>query len=161
MRGVSSTFTIDETHGMLRQPGVQQRVSSDSRGWSSIYASTQRELPFEASFRARDDQLIVLNWGAPVRLHRRIPKGENTGLIPSGGLVMTPGGMEFAIRIDRTVHTLHVYLRRELIREVAADIVTGDPANLEILPRFGDSDPLIERLMFCVKRETCRTHSTP
>jgi AraC family transcriptional regulator len=151
MPDASSAFTIAETHGMLRQPGVQMRVSSDDRGWSSIYASIQRELPFEASFKARDEPLVVLNWGAPVTLHRRIPKGEHSGLIPSGGLVMTPGGMDFGIRVGSTVHTIHLYLRRALIGEVADDIVIGDPVNLEILPRFGDSDPLIERLMFGVR----------
>ncbi len=150
MPDASSAFTIAETHGMLRQPGVQKRVSSDDRGWSSIYASMQRELPFEASFKARVDPLIVLNWGAPVMLHQRIPKGELSGLIPSGGLVMMPAGMDFGIRVGSTVHTIHLYLRRALIGEVADDIVIGDPVNLEILPRFGDSDPLIERLMFGV-----------
>lgn len=145
-----SAFTLAETHGMLRQPGVQMRVSSDDRGWSSIYASMQRELPFEASFKARNDPLIVLNWGAPVMLHRRVAKGEHSGLIPSGGLVMTPAGLDFGIRVGSTVHTVHLYLRQALMGEVAGDIVIGDPARLEILPRFGDSDPLIERLMFGV-----------
>lgn len=150
MPAASSAFTIAETHGMLRQPGVQMRMSSDDRGWSSIYASMQRELSFEASFKARDDQLIVLNWGAPVMLHRRMPKGEDSVLVPSGGLVMQPGGMEFGIRVGGIVHTIHLYLRRALIREVADDIAIGDPFNVEILPRSGDSDPLIERLMFGV-----------
>ncbi len=150
MPDASSAFTVAETHGMLRQPGVQMQVSSDNRGWSSIYASMQRELPFEASFKARSDPLIVLNWGAPVMLYQRVPKGERSGLIPSGGLVMTPGGMDFGIRVASTVHTIHLYLRRALMGEVAGDILTGDPGSLEILPRFGDSDPLIERLMFGV-----------
>jgi len=151
MSGISSTFTIAETHGMLRQPGVQMRVSSDDRGWSSIYASTQRELPFEAAFTARDDQLVVLNWGAPVTLYRRVPKGEDSGRIPSGGLVMIPGGMDFGLRVGGIVHTLHLYLRRALITEVAADIVVGDPSDLDIVPRFGDTDPLIEHLMLAVR----------
>lgn len=155
MPDASRAFTIAETHGMLRQPGVQMRVSSDDRGWSSIYASMQRELSFEASFKARDDQLIVLNWGAPVTLHRRIPKGEDSRLIPSGGLVMMPGGIDFGIRVGGTVHTIHLYLRTALIREVADDLVTGDPFHFEILPRSGDSDPLIERLMFGVMDALC------
>jgi AraC family transcriptional regulator len=150
MPDASSAFTVAETHGMLRQPGVQMQVSSDDRGWPSIYASMQRELPFEASFKARNDPLIVLNWGAPVMLHQRVPKGERSGLIPSGGLVMTPDGMDLGIRVASTVHTIHLYLRRALVSEVAGDIVIGDPVSLDILPRFGDSDPLIERLMFGV-----------
>jgi hypothetical protein len=33
------------------------------------------------------------------------------------------------------------------VREVAADILDCDPARIEILPRFGDRDALIERLI--------------
>ena len=37
--------------------------------------------------------------------------------------------------------------RRSLIGEVAEDIVVGDPSGLEILPRFGERDTLIERVV--------------
>jgi AraC family transcriptional regulator len=131
------------------------RVSSDNRGWSSISASTQRELPFEASFEALDDQLIVLHLSPSVTVHRRIPKGEDSRVIPYGGMVMMPGGMDFGVRVGGAVRTLHLYLRRALISEVAADILVGDPADLEILPRFGDNDPLIEHLMFGVRDALC------
>ena len=60
MSAKSSSFTVRETHGMLRLPGVKVSASSDTRGWSSLYASEQLEIPFEQSFDAVDDQLIVL-----------------------------------------------------------------------------------------------------
>ena len=97
----------------------------------------------------------MLNWGAPVTLYRRIPKGEDSGVIPSGGLVLMPGGLDFDIRIGSTVHTLHLYLRRALIGEVADDIVVGDPVNLEIIPRFCADDPLIEQLFLGVRDALC------
>jgi hypothetical protein len=40
---------------------------------------------------------------------------------------------------------------RALIEEVTQSIRTGDPKQVEMLPRFGDSDPLIERLMLGVR----------
>jgi hypothetical protein len=42
---------------------------------------------------------------------------------------------------------LHLYLRRALIQEVAADIIDRDPTQLETLPRLGERDSLIESLM--------------
>src|SRR5262249_2842561 len=45
---------------------------------------------------------------------------------------------------------IHLYLRRSLIKEVASDVIGRDPANIEIVPRFGTSDPLIERLLLAV-----------
>jgi len=61
MSAKSSSFTVRETHGMLRRPGVKVAASSDDRGLSSLYASEQLEIPFELSFAAVDDPLIVLH----------------------------------------------------------------------------------------------------
>jgi hypothetical protein len=80
-------------------------------------------------------------------VHRRVAKGEDSRLIPAGGMFMMPGGMDFGARVSGAVRTLHLYLRRALLQEVAADILDCDPAHIEILPRFGDRDPLIERLI--------------
>jgi AraC family transcriptional regulator len=151
MSAESSSFTVRETHGMLRLPGVKVSASSDSRGWSSLYASEQLELPFEQSFDAVDDQLIVLHLDGPVTVHRRVQKGESSRVIPPGGMFMMPGGMDFGVRVEGTLQSLHLYLRRAVLEEVAGDLVAGDPAHVEILPRFGDSDPLIERLLLGVR----------
>src|SRR5215813_14417314 len=99
----SSSFTIRETHGMLRLPGVKVSASSDDRGWSSLYASEQLERPFERSFDAVDDQLIVLHLDGPITVHRRVQKGESSRLIPPGGLFMMPGSMDFSVRVGGTL----------------------------------------------------------
>jgi AraC family transcriptional regulator len=147
MSPVPENFTVRQTHGPLWQPGVQIRASSDNRGWSSLYASLQRELPFEGTFGAVEDQLVVLHLDGPVMVHRRVAKGEDSRLIPAGGMFMMPGGMDFGARVSGAVRTLHLYLRRALLQEVAADILDCDHAHIEILPRFGERDPLIERLI--------------
>ena len=151
MPPASNGFTIGETHGILLRRDLEILVSSEDRAWPSLYASLQRESPFEGTFDAVDDQLIVLHLDGPVTVHRRISKGESSRLIPPGGLFMMPGGMDFGVRLAGTLHTLHLYLRRTLIEEVASSMLTGDPAHLELLPRFGDSDPLIERLLLGVR----------
>jgi AraC family transcriptional regulator len=148
----SCSFTVRDTHGMLRLPGVKVSASSDTRGWSSLYASEQLEIPFEQSFDAVDDQLIVLHLDGPVTVHRRVQKGESSRVIPSGGMFMMPGGMDFSVRVDGTLQSLHLYLRRAVLEEVAGEMVAGDPGRVEILPRFGDSDPLVERLMLGVRQ---------
>lgn len=66
-------------------------------------------------------------------------------------MFMMPGGMDFSVRVGGTLQSLHLHLRRAVLEEVAGDLVAGDAKHLEILPRFGDSDPLIERLMLGVR----------
>ncbi len=144
MTGASDGFAVHETHRILLQPGFQISVSSDNRGWTSLYASVQREVPYEGFYNAVDDQLIVLHLDGPATVHRGIPKGEDSRLIPPGGMTMMPGGMDFRVRLGEPLHTLHLYLRRALLEEVAAAMLPGDPAHIEILPCLGDSDPLIK-----------------
>jgi AraC family transcriptional regulator len=105
----SESFTVCETHGMLMQPGIRVQASSDDRGWSSLYASVQQEIPFEGTFNAVDDQLIVLHLDGPVMVHCRVPKGEVSRLIPPGGMVLMPGGMDFGVRLSGRLRTLHLY----------------------------------------------------
>ena len=99
---------------------------------------------YEGFYNAVDDQLIVLHLDGPATVHRGIPKGEDSRLIPPGGMTMMPGGMDFRVRLGEPLHTLHLYLRRALLEEVAGTMLAGDPSHIEILPCFGDSDPLIE-----------------
>jgi len=143
----AANFTIRETHGVLQRPGVQVLLSSDSRAWSSLYASVQRELPFEGTFDAVADLGMVLHLDGPVMVYCRTPRGENSRLNQAGAIVMIPGGMDVRVRLGGTARSLHLYLRRALINEVAADIIDRDPTHVEILPRFGEHDPLMEALM--------------
>ena len=147
MPAASIGFAIGETHGGLLRPANEIQASSDDRAWPSLYASLQREMPFEDSFDAVDDPLIVLHLDGPVTVHCRIRKGESSRRIPPGGMVIMPGGMGYRVRLGAPLQTLHLYLRRALVEEVAQSILPGDPGRLELLPRFGDNDPLIEHLM--------------
>jgi len=151
----STGFTVSETHGANRRAGARVppeiEVSSNSWAWTSLYTSLQRESPFEDTFDAVDDQLIILHLDGPVSVHGRVRKGETSCLIPPGGLFMIPGGMDFSVRLGGPLLTLHLYLRRSLIQEVTQSIQPGDPTQVELLPRIGDSDPLIERLMLGVR----------
>lgn len=147
MSVVAASFTVQETHGVLQRPGVQVLLSSDHRGWSSLYASVQRETPFEGAFNPVADHAMVLHLDGPTMVHLRTPRGENSRLNPAGAFVMVPGGMDCRVRLGGTARSLHLYLRRALVEEVAADTIDRDPTHVEILPRLGDRDPLIESLM--------------
>jgi AraC family transcriptional regulator len=155
MPPTSDGFTVSETHGANRRSGAPMppeiHASSNTWAWPSFYASLQRELPFEDTFDAVEDQLIILHLDGPVTVHRRVSKGESSRLIPPGGLFMAPGGMDFSVRLGGTLQTLHLFLGRALIEEVTQSIQPGDPSQIELLPRLGDSDPLIERLMLGVR----------
>jgi AraC family transcriptional regulator len=144
-------FDVDQTHGILLREGISRQTRSDAQGWRSLYAATQREQPYEARFASVPDHLIVLHLCGPVAIERDLHRGSDRCFIPQGGMHMIPGGADFRVKLCGELATLHLYLRDDVLREIAAECLPGDPAALELLPRFGDTDPMLERLLHAVR----------
>jgi len=151
MTPAPTSFGVRETHGILWRSENAIRAASDGRGWTSLYASAQRELPYEGLFPAVRDQLVVLHLDGPVAIDRS-PRGNAVRyLVPAGGVHLVPGGEEFGVRLNGVLETLHVYVRRAVIEEVAAEMIEGDPAALEIPARIRDADPALRPLLAAVE----------
>jgi AraC family transcriptional regulator len=148
---VSVPFRIEETHGILSRPENKIRASSDRFGWSSLYASAQREIPYEGYFPAVKDQLIVQHLDGPVPIDRLHGPNPARCVVPAGGLHLVPGGLDFGVRLMGALSTLHVYVRRSIIEEVAGELTDGDPANIEIAPQFLAPDPALTSLMSAIR----------
>lgn len=136
-------FRVQETHGILTRPQNQAQVSSDSCQWTSLYASAQREQPYEGRFPAVPDQLLVLHRSGPVALERLEGHRPRCVTVPAGGVHLYPGGSPFGVRLMGELDTLHVYIRRAVLEEVAAEMIDGDPANLEIPPDIIAPEPVL------------------
>ena len=150
--GSLAPFGVRETHGILIRPGAEIRASSDRR-WSSIFASAQREHPYEGLFPAVNDQLLVLHVSGPVEVVRRL--GANTArcAVPAGGIHLIPGGMELGVALAGVLDTVHCYIRRAVIEEVAGDLIKGDPAKIEIPAVFAELEPSLRNLIHLVEFE--------
>jgi AraC family transcriptional regulator len=144
MRSSSQPFTVDQTHGILSRPEHHIEASSDSLGWTSLYASTQREGAYQARFRPVEDHLIIVHLDGPVEVSRDLNGDRVQRLVQPGGLFILPANREFSVRLGGALATVHVYVRGSVVREAAAELAVGDPDTIEILPRLGEHDDLIE-----------------
>jgi AraC family transcriptional regulator len=144
-------FLVHETHGILSRPENHIRASSDRFGWTSLYASAQREIPYEGYFPAVKDQLIVQHLDGPVPIDRLHGPNAARCVVPAGGLHLVPGGLDFGVRLMGALSTLHVYVRRSVIEEVAAELLDGDPALVEIAPQFLAPDPALGALLAAIQ----------
>lgn len=142
-------FGVHETHGILLRPEHSIQVSSDQLGWHSVYASLQHEKPYEAEFGAVEDCLVILHLGGPVGVERRLGSKRERRVVPAGGLFILPGGVDFGVRLEGELDSLHIYLRRALLNEVASEL--GMTANIDILPSLGEPDLLAEQLALGVR----------
>ena len=76
-------LTLDDTNGILRRPWVSPERTSRGLGWEQLYLSTQRELPYRASFGsawARSPlctDLGVFSVGHRLRLTDDAPPGRS------------------------------------------------------------------------------------
>jgi AraC family transcriptional regulator len=147
MTGGKDEFAIGETHGILSRPGVQVHCSSEGMGWTSLYASAQREPPFQGVFSARPDTLIVLHLDGPAGVTRKLGETEARRMMAPGALFILPGGIDVGLKLEHALESLHIYVRKEVLDRVAAEM--GAP-EAQLLPRMGVRDPLIEQLALCV-----------
>jgi AraC family transcriptional regulator len=146
----SGGFGVHETHGILLRPENRVRASSDRLGWKSVYASVQREAPYEAQFGAVRDHLVILHLDGPVGVERQLGSQRERRVVPAGGLFILPGGMDFGVRLEGELDSLHIYLRNELMCEVAEELGL-DRATVELFPSLGEPDLLVERLALGVR----------
>ena len=151
MERSGGAFGVRETHGILWRPEHRVRATSEGLGWTSLYASTQREAPYKASYGAVCDHLVILHLDGPVGVNRVLGKKEERRKTGPGGLFILPGGVDFGVQLEGVLESLHVYLRDAVLREMAADLTRGDPAHVELVPRLGGGDPLIEHLALGIR----------
>jgi AraC family transcriptional regulator len=151
MERSGSAFSVRETHGILLRPEHRIHAASEGLGWSSLYASAQREAPYEASYRAVRDHLVILHIDGPVVVGRVDGKSQQRRTVRPGGSSVLPGGMAFSVQLEGGFESLHVYLRDAVLREVAAELLGGDPARIELVPRLGAQDPLLEQLALGIR----------
>jgi AraC family transcriptional regulator len=149
--GFAAGFGVKETHGILWQPANEVRAASDGLGWDSLYASTQREVPYQGQFSAVKDHLIILHLDGPVGVSRALGRTQSHRVVGPGGLFMLPGGLDFGVRLEGYLESLHLYLRNEIVEEVANDFGIKGAGRSELVPRLGVRDPMIEQMALNVR----------
>ena len=134
--------TLADTHGLVTRSGTQIWASSEGLGWRSVFATAQREAPFEEHCRAVADHLIVVHLSGPVRVCRTLEGRQESRLVPPGGVFIMPGEAEFGVRLEGPLDTVHFYLQRDVVNEIADWFEVGhQPAC--IIPRLAPQPALI------------------
>ncbi len=134
-------FSTDQTHDVLRRCKADIAATSEGLGWSSVYASVQREQPFEANFSRWADCLMVLHRSGPVAMTFRSDGRAASRHIVKGGLWFLPAGHECEVSLHASLDTTHIYLRSTLF----------DAARLaDLAPLFGTYDPILQRLAVAI-----------
>jgi AraC family transcriptional regulator len=128
------------------QSGQTIMKSSESLGWSSLFASHQREAPYRADFNARNMGLVIVHMNGPAEVERYLSGERMQRKVPTGGVFFLPPGRDFGVHLKQDLETVHMYLPMEYLQAAAAELCKGDAEQIEFLPRLGEQDPTIESL---------------
>jgi AraC family transcriptional regulator len=140
-------FGIEDTHRILHQFQADIRGSSEGLGWSSAFASVQRERAYEGKLHALSDSLMVLHRGGPVDITYTVG-GKSVGRhIPKGGVFFLPAGHECDVALHAALDSTHIYLRSDLFAEAEAgahNVLGG------LAPMYGENDAVLAHLAAAV-----------
>jgi len=140
-------FRGSDTHGVLQRFGADIRATSEGHGWSSIYASIQRENPFEGRFEAIADDLIVLHRSGPVQTTFASGGHVTSRCIPKGSIFFLPAGHACEVGLRGALDTLHIYLRANLV------------SVYNVTPLLVERDVVIQHLAQAVEQAVCENVS--
>jgi len=140
-------FRGSDTHGVLQRFGADIHATSEGHGWSSIYASIQRENPFEGRFEAIADDLIVLHRSGPVQTTFASGGHVTSRCIPKGSIFFLPAGHACEVGLHGALDTLHIYLRANLV------------SVHNVTPLLVERDVVIQHLAQAVEQAVCENVS--
>ncbi|MBR1218993.1 helix-turn-helix transcriptional regulator [Bradyrhizobium sp. U87765 SZCCT0131] len=139
-------FGIEDTHRILHRFDADIRGSSEGLGWSSAFASVQRERPYDGKLHALSDSLMVLHRGGPVDITYTVEGRSIVRHIPRGGVFFLPAGQECDVLLHDALESTHIYLRSDLFAdpELPRSLIGG------LAPMLGEKDAVLEHLAAAV-----------
>ncbi|MGO4712681.1 helix-turn-helix domain-containing protein [Bradyrhizobium sp. 2TAF24] len=135
-------FGIEDTHRILHRFEADIHGSSEGLGWSSAFASVQRERPYDGKLHALSDSLMVLHRGGPVDITYTVDGRSVERHIPRGGVFFLPAGHECDVLLHAALDSTHIYLRSDLFEdaEQPRSLIGG------LAPMLGEKDAVLEHL---------------
>jgi AraC family transcriptional regulator len=141
-------FDGDEVHSLLRQFAVKREASSAGLGWSTMFASVQREEPFRGRFEANANALLVTGATGPVDVTYRIDGRVVSRHLQEKGIFFLPPGRDCEVTLNTPLDSIHVHLRPELFSGSEGKLQNSD---FGLLPLLGEPEPLTSNLLAVVE----------
>ena len=149
---VSGEFPVDQTHGIALWP--KHRLLADSRGlgWHDAYTSLATEAPWRRTLRAVPHYCIAYCTNRAAEVKRVIDGESHTDSVElrPRHFGVVPADRESSWQLIGAPDIQLVYLRRAMVDQVAEEHFGFDTARVDLLPRLGFSDGLLEQLVLAL-----------
>jgi AraC family transcriptional regulator len=143
-----SEFPLDETHGIAMWP--KHRLLADSRGlgWHDAYTSLATEAPWRRTLRAVSHYCIAYCTNRAADVTRVIDAEHRTDRaeLRTRQFGVVPADKESSWKLAGSPDIQLIYLRRAMVDRVAQEHFEFDTTQVDLLPKLGFSDGLLEQL---------------
>ncbi|UUP16543.1 helix-turn-helix domain-containing protein [Nitratireductor thuwali] len=139
-------FTGNKTHGFAGSDHSQLHVTSEGLGWSDIYLSRLSERPHQRSYEPCAHPMIGFSLNGPASLKRTLRGRTEHCVMRPGSFGILPAGLQVEYELEDPVESLHIYLHKRIMEEVAADLFKGEPGRLDLIPRLATFDSVAEHI---------------
>jgi AraC family transcriptional regulator len=131
-----------------------ETASSDGLGWVALEAARCRAAPaFEFNLPALTHHRLFLFTRPPDELELRYDGVKRNVPPPAGSISLMPAGTPAWARSSGCKDELHIFLERELVERVAAEVFGLDPARLTVPPLDALDLPQLRAAMSAVGAE--------
>lgn len=141
-------FSVEETHKIALSPTSRLIAHSERLGWRNIYASVAVEEPWSADLPVGQHHCVAFCLERSARIERTIHgDGRRLGrtLTPRQFGVI-PAGVTSSWSVTGSPRMMLIYLRDSMVKRAAEEVFGIDARGVEIIPRLGEIDPLLEQL---------------
>lgn len=154
-------FPVGETHGIALWP--KHRLLADSRGlgWHDAYTSLATEAPWRRTLQAVPHYCIAYCTNRAAAVTRVIDGDRRTDSVElrPRHFGVVPADRSSSWKLTGAPDIQLVYLRRSMIDRVAQEHFGFDTSRVELLPKLGFSDGLLEQLALALL-DTARNDAT-
>lgn len=131
-------------------PDVRVIKSSEGLGWKDLYAAVTEEQPHLAIRRAIPDIWFATTLTG-IELRRTVGEAQFQGVLSSDRITITPPGMAVRDEIAVPVIACHIYLRGQVMQEVAYDLFPRHCSDRVIVPAFAIEDRALYLLLHTIR----------
>lgn len=151
-------FPVDETHGIAHWPSHRLLTESRGRGWRDVYTSLATESNWARSLKAVPHYCLAYCMNRPAEVRRTIDSEARVDTFQLRprlfGVIPPDRTTTWNLRGSPDVQL--VYLRRTMVDEIAQEIFGSLQDSMDLLPRVGFSDGMLEQLvlsLLCAARD--------
>lgn len=140
-------FSSADTHRIFLRNDHHVHVTSESTRWRTLFVAYQHEGAFSASFGSVCDHFLVLHLNGRTPTRWVMDGKEEQAVATDGCVSLIPAGREFKVHTASENDSVHLYLRHQLVEQVAAEFGPARPRQANLTPFLCTRNPLLEQLV--------------